>query len=165
MTSRTDLLAAPEAVLKIIVEQGEKRLSGQVAFADAQDQRGGAIINAAVALAAAAVALGAANITKPALLAGSIVAVFGFSVAASLAMWALRSRGFHSLGYYPSDFNDDLVSHRNVQDLLADYAQELQHRLSQNKPILDERGALTNLATWVLLATPIAALIMAYINA
>ncbi|OYW28920.1 MAG: hypothetical protein B7Z44_06635 [Caulobacter sp. 12-67-6] len=80
-------------------------------------------------------------------------------------MWALRSRGFHSLGYYPSDFNDDIIEGKTVKDLLVDYAQELQHRLSENKPILDERGTLTNLATWALLGTPIGALIAAYIRA
>ncbi|HQR89312.1 MAG TPA: hypothetical protein PLH31_08625 [Caulobacter sp.] len=165
MTSRAELLAAPEAVLRIVIEQGEKRLAGQIAFADSQDQRGGAIINAAVALAAAAVALGAANITKPSLFVGSVIAVTGFSAAASIAMWALRSRGFHSLGYYPSDFNDDIIEGKTVKDLLVDYAQELQHRLSENKPILDERGTLTNLATWALLGTPIGALIAAYIRA
>lgn len=164
---RDDLEGAPAPVLGIITEQGEKRLEAQCSFADAQDTRGTSLINAAAALAAAALALGGGSFAtlgrSAPLTIGSLVAVAGFTAAACVALWALRSDTFHSCGWYPADFVEDLRAGRSADDLRRDFALDLQHRLSQNAATLDTRGRRLNAAAVVMIVTPLAALAVAYV--
>jgi hypothetical protein len=157
------LMRAADDVVEIVVTQGEKRLEGQCAFAEVQDARGGALVQAAVALAAAAAgvcagAAGLKGIESPLAWAAGM-ATLGFSVASLLALWASRACNFHSPGWYPNDFADDLVNSRCVRSIRADIALDLQIRLSQNFTALNRRGGLYNAATIALLATPIVALV------
>jgi len=156
-------------VLKTIVEQGEKRLEAQCTFADAQDERGGGLVNAAAALAAASVALaaGAASVKglNDPLTTGAAVGTIGFTAAAAIALWGLRSTSFHSCGWFPNDFAQDIRDRRGEKDLLADFALELQHRLSENKTALDKRGDFYNAGTIALLVTPVVALLLAFLSA
>jgi hypothetical protein len=167
--TRDDLLNSNEAVLKALVQQAEKRLEAQNAFANSQDQRCAAVIGAAVAMAAGAAALAAGALSKDnhnlPLAVGAAIGAVGFTVAAAVAMWANRSRGFHSTGYFPHDFAQDLDPGKTEKDLLTDFALDLQIRLSFNKGVLSARGTAANWATGMLLAAPIAALIAAFLAA
>lgn len=167
--TREDLLNSNEAVLKALVQQAEKRLEAQNAFANAQDQRCGAVINAAVALAAGSAALAAGALSKDnhnmVLAAAAAVGAIVFTIAAGIAMWANRARDFHSAGYYPHDFSQDLHPSKTEKDLLADFALDLQIRLVFNKSVLSRRGAMANWATGILLASPVLALAAAYLVA
>lgn len=169
-----DLSNASESVLEIVVDQGERRLAAQCAFADAQDQRASAVVNASTALAGAAVALaagaaasmkaGRAEYLSNPLVVGAAAAAVGFSIAATLALWALRSRGFHGAGYYPADFIQDVAAGKERRALLIDFALELQGRLSDNRSALEGRGDRFNAAAWTLAATPVFALVVAYVS-
>lgn len=169
MMIRDDLKGAGEPVLKLIVEQAEKRLAAQCGFADAQDTRGTSLVNAAAALAAASVALGGgsyiAQKAVEALTVGSLVGLVGFTISACLGLWALRSGGFHACGFYPDDFVQDLQANRSTRDLYEDFALDLQIRLTDNKHALNRRGQRTDLAASVLIATPLVALVGAFLVA
>lgn len=91
--------------------------------------------------------------------------MLGVTAAACIGLWALRSAGFHSCGFYPSDFVDDIQAGKSVRDLKEDFALDLQIRLTANKKALDRRGRITDMATLGLIATPILAAIAAYIVA
>lgn len=158
---REDLTDAAEPVLTLIVAQGEKRLDAQGAFADAQDGRGTALVNAAAALAAAALALAGGSFTTLGLAApltiGGFVGFVGFTVAASLGLWALRSRGFHACGFYPDDFVEDIKAGKSLAQLHEDFVLELQIRLAENKRILEGRGQWIDKAAWTMIGTPFVA--------
>lgn len=161
--TRDQLLSAPDGIVKIIVTQGEKRLEGQVAFAAVQDARGGSLVSASVALAAAAVGVAMAGLTLKGLASpitvGAIAGGLGFSVSSFLGLWASRACNFHAAGWYPNDFAADVAERRPVAELEVDFALDLQSRLSENMTALVRRGDFYNAATYVLLATPILALV------
>ena len=164
---RDDLEGVDESVLELIVDQAEKRLSAQCAFADAQDQRGTALVNAAAALAAAAVALGGGSIaalgeTTPVAI-GGFVAMLGFTVAACIGLWALKSSGFHAVGFYPNDFTEDAQKKRTLRELREDFILDLQGRLTENGTSLDRRGRRIDRAAIAMILTPVAAMIAAYV--
>lgn len=163
--TREQLLNAGDAIVKIIVAQAEKRLEGQVAFAAVQDARGGALVSGSVALGAAAAAVAAGAFTLKGIGSpiglSAAVATLGFSSAAFVALWASRACNFHSSGWYPNDFAQDLADGKTVKELDADFALDLQIRLSQNRTALIKRGDLYNAATYVLLGTPLVTLLIA----
>lgn len=167
--TKDQLMGAADDVVEIVVTQGEKRLEGQCAFAEVQDARGGALVQAAVALAAAAagVCAGAAGLkgVESPLAWAAGAATLGFSVSSLLALWASRACNFHSAGWYPNDFADDLTNKRCAKSIRSDIALDLQIRLSQNFTALNRRGELYNAATIVLLATPVASLVVGLIAA
>jgi hypothetical protein len=172
---RDDLEDADEAVLEVILDQGEKRLTAQCTFADAQDQRGSSIVNSATALAAAAVALAVSSAASSKahtlgqmlspLVTGSSVAALGFSVAAAIALWSLKSRGFHGCGYYPKDFTLDLHNKKSLEQIQKDFVLDLQLRLVENGKVLSARGQWFDWASRILIATPAVALVAATIVA
>lgn len=163
--TRDDLRDAGDDVVTLIVAQGEKRLAGQCSFAEVQDTRGAALISASVALAAAAAALAAAGVQLTGGMSrvawAGAVATVGFSASAFLALWSTRACNFHSAGWYPNDFADDVSAKRSVAEMTIDFAFDLQHRLSENRTALVRRGNLYNAATITLLGTPLAALMAA----
>lgn len=165
--TRDEILNARDDVLAIVVAQGEKRLDGQCTFAEVQDARGGALISASVTLAAAALAVAVAAAefaeARGPISLGSIVATLGFSLSAWLALWSTRACNFHHAGWYPNDFAADIADGRTSRDIAIDFALDLQHRLSENRRALIRRGDLYNRATWVLLGTPLVALLIAFI--
>lgn len=167
--TRDQLLQAKPGIVNLIREQGELRLANQAAFADAQEVRGSALLTAAVALAAAAttVACGAAALKGigPGPVAGAVVAAAGFTLAALLAVRAMTSTGFHSGGWYPQDFDDDVANGLSQEAVQADFVLALQSRLSENKPVLERRGRTLDWSGYFLIATPLAALITAYLAA
>lgn len=161
--TRDQLMNAGDAILEIVVAQAEKRLEGQVGFAAVQDARGGALVSASVALGAAAVGIAATAISvkgvgSPIAIA-AIVATVGFALASCFGLWAGRACNFHTAGWYPNDFAADVADRVSRTSLMVDFALDLQIRLSQNRSALVRRGDLYNLATYILLGTPPAALI------
>lgn len=167
--TRDQLLKAKAGIVALIREQGEKRLENQCAFMDAQDNKGGALLTGATALAAAAVAVasGAAALVDSAspLIVGGAVAAVGFSLSSALSVISLRSTGFHAVGWYPNDFAADLENGHSSEEVEADFVLALQERLSENRKVLDRRGDLQDWASYLLLATPLAALISVYLAA
>lgn len=165
--TRDQLLNAGDAILKIIVAQGEKRLDGQVGFAAVQDARGGALVGASVALGAAAAGIAAGALSLRGLgspiSVAAIVATVGFGIASFLGLWASRACNFHAAGWYPNDFAQDVADRVAETALLADFVLDLQIRLSENKTALIRRGDFYNAATYALLVTPAAAVIAAII--
>lgn len=165
--TRDQLLNAKPGIVNLIRSQGELRLANQAAFADAQDVRGSALLTAAVALAAAAtaVACGAATLKGigPAPITGAVTAAVGFTISALLSVLAMRSTGFHAGGWYPQDFEDDLTNGLNGDELEADFVLALQHRLCENRPILDRRGLTLDWSSYVMMGTPVAALLVALV--
>lgn len=165
--TKDQLMNVTDDVLEIIVHQGEKRLEGQCAFADVQDARGGALVGASASLAAASVAVGAAatEIFKSfgPVSVGATIATLGFSFAAFLALWASRACNFHSAGWYPNDFARDIEARATAKELRADFALDLQYRLSKNRTALSRRGDLYNWATILLICTPVVSLAFAYL--
>lgn len=163
--TRDELLAAKPGIVDLIRGQGESRLANQAAFADAQDVRGSALLTAAVSLAAAAtaVACGAAALKEigPAPIAGGIAAAAGFTVSALLAVLAMRSTGFHAVGWYPQDFEDDLANNLSNDEVKADLVLALQRRLAENKPILNRRGNTLDWSSYLMMGTPAFALVVA----
>lgn len=167
--TRDQLLAAKPGIVTLIREQGEKRLENQCSFMDALDVKGSALLAGASSLAAAAtaVASGAAALKPPleALVWGGAVSAIGFTIAAILAVISQRSSGFHSVGWYPNDFKDDLDNGATKEAVEADFVVVLQSRLSENRNILARRGDLQNWGSYALLGTPVVALITAYLVA
>lgn len=167
--TKDQLMNGGDAILRIIVSQGEKRLDGQVGFAAIQDARGGALVSASVALGAAAAGIAAGALSLKGLgspiTVAAIVATIGFGLASFLGLWAGRACNFHSPGWYPNDFADDLSNGTSEMGLLADFALDLQHRLSENRTALIRRGDFYNAATYALLLTPGFALVAAFLAA
>lgn len=165
--TRDMLMKVDDVVLEIIVQQGEKRLEGQCAFAAVQDERSGSLVGASASLAAAAVAVGAAGTEifdgfGPVSF-GAVIAALGFCVTAGLALWSGRAKNFHSAGWYPNDFAHDVERGASPKELKVDFAMDLQMRLSQNHSILASRGKRYNYATYVLVGTLVVSLIAAYL--
>jgi len=167
--TRDQLLKAKLGIVALIRDQGEKRLESQCTFMDALDSKGGALLTAAASLAAAAtaVASGAAALDAPAIpvMWGAGVAAVGFTVSALLAVLSQKSSGFHSVGWYPQDFAADITAEASKEELEADFVIALQERLSENKRILERRGDLQDWASYALAASPVVALIIAYLAA
>lgn len=167
--TREQLLTAKPGIVALIREQGEKRLENQCSFMDALDVKGSALLTGASSLAAAAtaVASGAAALKPPleALIWGAAISAIGFTAAAVLAVLSQRSSGFHSVGWFPHDFVDDLANEVTKEAMEADFIVALQPRLSENRKILARRGDLQDWGSYVLLGTPLAALITAYLVA
>lgn len=165
--TRDQLLQAKPGIVALIRGQGEKRLENQCGFASAQDSKGSALLTAASSLAAASAAVGAACLAlerdvQP-LLVGTTLATIGFSVAGALALWALRSEGFHAVGWYPQDFADDLDQKLPSEYVEADFVIALQSRLSENKVILERRGDRLNWSSYLLFGSPLIAALAALI--
>ncbi|GLS02731.1 hypothetical protein GCM10007859_27620 [Brevundimonas denitrificans] len=167
--TRDQLLKAKPGIVGLIREQAEKRLEAQGESADAQDVKGAAFLTAGASLAAAATALAAASMAfKPlpiSAIFGASLAAVGFTAGSALAAWSLRSVGFHTCGWYPQDFAGDLEQRLSPKEVEADFVIALQSRLSENRPILERRGDRLNWSSYLMLATPIAALICAIVVA
>jgi hypothetical protein len=167
--TREQLLEAKPGIVSLIRDQGERRLENQCSFMDALDVKGSALLtgSSSLAAAAAAVASGAAALKPPleALIWGGTTSAIGFTVAAILAVISQRSSGFHSVGWFPRDFAADLENEVSMEGLEADFVVALQPRLSENRKILARRGDLQDWGSYVLLGTPLAALITAYVMA
>jgi hypothetical protein len=163
--TRDQLLKAKPGIVALIREQAEKRLENQCGFADAQDGKGGALLTASASLAAASAAVAAAGLALERdvlpLLVGTGLATIGFSLAGGLAVWALRSEGFHAVGWYPQDFEDDLARKASAETVEADFVIALQSRLSENNQILERRGDRLNWSSYLLFGSPLAAAIAA----
>ena len=153
--SEADLAGADEAVLKVIVEQGEKRLSAQCDFVEVQEARAGDFSTAAATIAAGAVAVAGATIGNAGhmLFSAASVATVGFSAAAAVAFWSIRSGDFDSVGWYPVDFVDDLRNKRSGAEVRNDFILDLDIRLSRNAASLARRGKLFNIAAGLMVAT------------
>lgn len=164
--SPLDLSKASDAILKLITAEAQKRLDGQVSFANSQDARAGFLVGASVSLAAASagVAVAAAQFKQAGtvIIAGALIATVGFTTAAVLALWASRACNFDSPGWYPNDFASDLRDGRSERAIAQDIVLDLQIRLRRNRNALVKRGNLYNAATWALLVTPLASLLAAY---
>lgn len=167
LMSPQDFANANDAILKLIITEGEKRLDGQVSFANSQDARSGSLVGASVSLAAAAagIAVAAAELTEAGapVIIGAMVATFGFTIAAVLALWASRACNFDAPGWYPKDFKADVAGNRSEREIQIDFALDLEIRLRRNRKALIKRGNLYNAATWALLLTPGAAVLCSYL--
>lgn len=167
--TRDQLLKAKLGIVALIREQGEKRLENQCTFMDALDAKGGALLTAGASLAAAAtaVASGAAALDTPAVpvMWGGGAAAVGFTLSALLAVLSQKSSGFHSVGWYPQDFAADIAEELSREEVEADFVVALQERLSENKAVLERRGDLQDWASYALAASPVLALITAYLAA
>lgn len=159
-----DLIPAKDEVLQIILAQCRDRLAAQNEFATAQDGRASTIINAGVALGAAATAAVAAILSQESpsstLMVPAFLASIGFTAAASLALWEFRSKVFHSSGFYPADFIDDIKADKSERDLLIDFILDLQYRLDENLKSLKSRQRISNLAALLVILTPLLSLVL-----
>ena len=157
--------AEPDPLAKLIREQAEVRLDAQQAFANAQDVRAVALLSAGATLAAGAAAVAGSALTSSsphaAVAGGAVVAVIGFTLAAALALGALKSATFEARGYHPSDFADDQA--RPFADVEAEVVTALDQRLKNNAETLKARGEAFNRAAVGLLATPAVAVVVAVI--
>ena len=156
-----NLSSAPDTVRKIILDQASSRLESQCAFAASQDSRAVTLISASASLAAASagIAIAAASGDRLALAWAASVATIGFVVTAGASLYSLRSRGFHSKGWYPHDFLDDLAAGKDAAAIETDIIEDLEIRLRHNAKVLSERGRVFNLAAIVIALTPICALV------
>ena len=165
--TRDQLLDAKPGIVALIRDQAEKRLDAQCGFAVAQDAKGSALLTAATSLAAASAAVCAAGLALDndllPLLVGTGLATIGFTLAGGLAVWALRSEGFHAVGWYPQDFADDLAQKLPAETIEADFVIALQSRLAENKAVLERRGNRLNSSSYLLFGSPLAAAVVAMV--
>lgn len=81
----------------------------------------------------------------------------GFILAARNALQSAECVEFHPLGYFPSNFLEDVKSAKSIKDMKAEMAEDLEERLIFNSNVLVARGQRANEAIQKLTVTPIVA--------
>ncbi|CAN7211539.1 hypothetical protein [Brevundimonas sp. LjRoot202] len=134
-------------------------MASQNAFATAADQRASALLSGSVALTAASAALAGLSFVNALPWIGlfAVMGCIGFILAARNALQSAECVEFHPLGYFPSNFLEDVKSAKSIKDMKAEMAEDLEERLIFNSNVLVARGQRANEAIQKLTVTPIVA--------
>jgi hypothetical protein len=157
--SAAEFKQGSEDALSLVVSQAEARMTSQNAFATAADQRASSLLSGSVALTAASAALAGLSFVNALPWIGlfAFLGCIGFILAARNALQSAQCVEFHPLGYFPSNFLEDVKSAKSLKDMRAEMAEDLEERLVFNSNVLVTRGKMANDAIRKLTITPLAA--------
>jgi len=144
------------ALLKMILDESDKRINAQVQVMVASDARATGILAAAVALAAAAFALAASHTgdNESALFWAALT--FGTAAAASAlaAVWALWPKAINVSGWSPRLFRNDMK--KNLSAIRAEMIALNQSKILENDSCSSDLMRRVRLAMSLLALGPLA---------
>ncbi len=154
--------ATDSELLDLILEESDKRVATQVQLMVAGDSRAAALLAACITLAAGGVGFTVSRIeVHDALFWSSLVFGLIESIAAGLALWALKPQPIHVPGWAPATFRTDLS--KPLSRVKAEMAQHLQDRIEKNREIAKELSWRSELAMFVASQAPLWAMLAALI--
>ena len=135
-------------LLREIVDTGEARLQAQLTTALASDQRNlvlaGFLSATIVALVGGAIALFLQ--TPPLVFLGwdALFVAAGLAIGLFLLVWAARPVDWHYPGTRPRDWISDVATKREMHEVLADRAADIERKAGLNAAILSSHAKLLN---------------------
>ncbi len=149
----SDLQGASPETLKMILEEGDKRVAAQAEVMLAADARSNGILAASTALAAAGFAVAADQVGEASAVLFIAAATFACvtTLSALAAVWALWPEFLNVPGWSPRLFVEDIARGKTDQQIAAEMAALAQSKIDENE-ICNRKLAKRSKAAMLLLA-------------
>jgi hypothetical protein len=155
-----DYLGADAEVLKVILDESDKRIGAQVQLMLAGDLRANGLLAASATLAAAGFAVGGSQMGFDGneALRDASWWFGGFStVAAAAAIWTIWPKAIHIQGWSPAQFVDDIAKKKTPSQVRAEITAHNQSKLTGNDACIRTLTRRARTAMVLLALAPVSA--------
>jgi hypothetical protein len=166
--SASDYIGAPQGVLKLVLDESDKRIAAQVQLMLASDLRSNGLLAASATLAGAAfTVVGALIDTKTHVSLLVAAAAFGglATLAAAAAIWALWPMPVDIQGWSPAKLAGDIAKNKPEAQIWAEIVALNQAKIAGNDACNRKLSRRARVTMLLLLGAPVAAALVLIVAA